>query len=227
MKIFLLFFLLANSLFAQNITISQKDFDILVFCRSRLDFLGERNQQQIPAGSYVLPIRQVIQYPNLCVPASASMILGYYGENIDQRDIKRLASNTNYSNNDGRLYSWTLFAELINGLRKIGYNWREIIFNMTDQGYEQGYNLIVSEIRSNRPVLCDSVVMGGHAFVVHGITPDGSLIISDPSLNQQYRILHKQDFKQIWCEFDGSFRSVILTSRKQQFLPRYSIQLPR
>lgn len=236
MRFFLLaLFLISNSLFAQNVTISQKDFEILTYCRARLDFWGERTPSEIPSGSYILPVRQVTQWPNLCVPASASIVLSYYGHNLDQRDIKRL-TGANYANNDGRLYSWTLFGDLINGLRKVGYNWREVTFGMTDQDYQQGYNLIVSEIRSGRPVICDSVIMGGHAFVVHGLTSDGSLVISDPNLNwelgagvKQYRVVHKNDFKQIWSEYDGSFRSVVLTSGRGFRVrpPSLTFQLPR
>ena len=93
-------------------------------------------------------INYIRQGHNLCVCASAEMVLAYYGQTIDQKDIKKLAEGKNLKDNDKSLYTATLFVELVRGLKKKGINWQAKSYEMDN--FNGGLKFIISQIKSKK-----------------------------------------------------------------------------
>jgi hypothetical protein len=65
----------------------------------------------------VLPVRHIRQGTMLCVPTCASMVVTYYGEFHNQREIKALSMPPNNH------YSGTCPPDQVQGMAEIGYQW--------------------------------------------------------------------------------------------------------
>jgi hypothetical protein len=84
-------------------------------------------------------MRHQRQEPNLCVPTSASIILDYFGESLSPREIKALALNKPYAPGDHFTdFTITLFRDLIAGLARRGYVWRERDYTNNSRGLKRG-----------------------------------------------------------------------------------------
>ena len=169
---------------------------------------------RVKSESTYCDIRHIHQYGALCVCASAEMILTYYGEQIDQRDIKRLALGKNYKDDDKRLYTITFFDELVKGLKKKGINWETKWYPMNN--FNGGLKAIISQIKSKNPVLIDTTLYGantGHTVVISGYDETHKrIIITDPYIEAPgIRILGEEEFKKIWNS-KGAGRALVLTS---------------
>ena len=150
---------------------------------------------------------------NLCVAASAEMVLDYCGQKIDQKDIKRLAEGRNLKDNDKNLYTATLFVELVRGLKKRGINWQTKSYEMNN--FNGGIKFIVSQIKNNNPVLVDTTLYGGHTLVFSGYDEkDKKIILTDPNIESPgIRILTEEEFKKIWNS-KGACRALVVTNDK-------------
>jgi TPR repeat protein/uncharacterized protein YvpB len=171
---------------------------------------------RIKSESIYCDIKHIHQYGALCVCASAEMVLTYFGEQIDQREIKRLAEGKNYKDDDKRLYTITFFDELVKGLKKKGINWETKSFPMNN--FDGGLRVIISQIESKNPVLIDTTLYGantGHTVVINGYDEaQKKIIITDPYIEAPgIRILGVEEFKKIWNS-KGARRALVLTSGK-------------
>lgn len=158
-------------------------------------------------------VSHVRQYNNLCVCASAEMVLAYYGEKIDQKDIKRLAEGKNLKDNDKSLYTATLFVELVRGLKKRGINWQAKSYEMNN--FNGGMKFIISQIKNKNPVLVDTTLYGGHTVVISGYDEKAKkIIITDPNIDSPgIRILSEEEFRKIWNS-KGGCRGLVVTNDK-------------
>lgn len=158
-------------------------------------------------------LKHIRQGNNLCVCASAEMVLAYYGQNIDQKEIKRLAEGKNLKDNDKSLYTATLFVELVRGLKKKGINWQTKSYEMNN--FNGGLKFIIAQIKSKNPVLVDTTLYGGHTVVISGYDEKAKkIIITDPNIESPgIRILSEEEFRKIWNS-KGACRGLVVTNDK-------------
>jgi uncharacterized protein YvpB len=169
------------------------------FAQNELGIVKDINEfNNIKSQSIYCEVNHIPQYSNLCVGASAQMVLAYYGENIDQKDIKRHADGINYKDNDKRLYKAIFFIKLIKALKDFGIQWEEESYPMYSG--DQGLDFIINEIRNKRPVLIDTTLYRGHTVVVNGYCENKKLfIITDPNIKSPgIRIISYQNLRRIW-----------------------------
>jgi hypothetical protein len=129
-----------------------------------------------------IPLRHQRQEPNLCVPTSASIILDYFGDSISPREIKALALNKRYAPGDDFTdFSITFFRDLIAGLARRGYAWREKTYPNNSRGLKRGLVEIERYLDARIPVMIDTTVSEGHTLVVAGYSiPNQTLLAVDP-----------------------------------------------
>lgn len=145
---------------------------------------------------YFIKINRIKQGKNLCVPASVSMVLQYYGETIDQKDLKRIIENVEFKNTDKRLYTTTAFAKVERSLKFIGYEWEEVRFD-TNSG-NNGMEFIKKQIQDNNPVIVDiKTKYGQHAVIINGFGTD-YFIVTDPMQVSSFKKYKFMEFRKIW-----------------------------
>jgi len=168
---------------------------------------------RIKEESIYCELSHIRQGNNLCVCASAEMVLAYYGQNIDQKEIKRLAEGKNLKDNDKSLYTATLFVELVRGLKKKGINWQTKSYEMNN--FNGGLKFIIAQIKSKNPVLVDTTFYGGHTVVINGYDEKAKkIIITDPNIESPgIRILSEEEFRKIWNS-KGACRGLVVTNDK-------------
>jgi len=168
---------------------------------------------RIKEESIYCELSHIRQGNNLCVCASAEMVLAYYGQNIDQKEIKRLAEGKNLKDNDKSLYTATLFVELVRGLKKKGINWQTKSYEMNN--FNGGLKFIIAQIKSKNPVLVDTTFYGGHTVVINGYDEKAKkIIITDPNIESPgIRILSEEEFRKIWNS-KGACRGLVVTDDK-------------
>ena len=130
-----------------------------------------------------LPVFQIRQETNLCVPTSAAMVLTYYGHLHSPREIKTLASGHVYDPNDPFTdFTMTYFSSLIRGLARLGIHWSEKDYPNNEDGFADGLTEIEAQIDFGHPVLVDTgLSASGHTFVISGyIQPERRLLVVDP-----------------------------------------------
>jgi hypothetical protein len=148
------------------------------------------------AEGYYCDIKYVSQLPSLCVAASAQMVLYYYGQDIDQKDIKRQVDGIMYKDNDKRMFSPIFsFEKLTKGLSYFNVSWETKSYGMTKG--DEGLNFIISELKNKRPVL---IAAKEHVVVVNGCHENNKLLlITDPGIESPgIRIISYQELKNIW-----------------------------
>jgi hypothetical protein len=163
------------------------------------------------------------QENNLCVPTSASMVMEIYGEKKCPRSLKVLSRNQVYNPNIPFAdFTATFFKDLIFGVSRIGFRWREAHYPNTTVGLNSGLLEIKRSIDKNRPVLIDTYLYGGHTFVVCGYDDSiQSLIIMDPNIpDPGIRVIKYTDLAVIWNSLGVGFngRGALFTAPKN-FLP--------
>lgn len=183
-------------------------FTTTLFAQINLGVIQDTSKiSEIKAESILCDINYIPQEKNLCVAASAEMVLDFYGKRISQKDIKRLVDNKNYKDTDNRLYSFVYFNELVNTLAKIGFNWEVKRFPIRD--FNKGMDFIINELSNNRPLLvCVSRLYATeHTVVLNGYSEkDKIIIITDPMLQAPgIRIISLDEFKRIWIAKNNRF----------------------
>ncbi|MDP4198228.1 MAG: C39 family peptidase [Bacteroidota bacterium] len=146
---------------------------------------------------------------NYCVPACASMVLEYYGDHYSQDTVKALAK----SKSD---FTGTYYADLVQGLKSIGYRWEIKTFSLDHLGFEQGLNAIRVALQQHRPVLIStSSPPIGHTKIVCGYNDRLQMVeLVDPLWpppgegSMSYRQL-----EDIWHDdFQHTCRSILVTA---------------
>ena len=149
-----------------------------------------------------LPVIQMQQERNLCVPTSASMVLAYYGFSYSPREIKTRASGGIYDlGHSFTDFTMTYFSSLISGLAPLGIHWLENDYPDDEVGFAQGLIAIEAQIDLGHPVLVDTDLSTvGHTFVVAGYSQsERMLFIADPDLSPPgFRQVSFNDFMRFW-----------------------------
>lgn len=165
------------------------------------------------AEQYLLKINHIRQAPMLCVPASVAMVLDYYGEKVDQKELKRKIEDVEFKDDDRRLYKGTNFWKVERALKKMGYKWDTKDFDINNGN--AGIALIKSEITQGRPVLVAiDVKYGQHVVVVKGYT-EKDIIVSDPGELDSTTKYSFKEFRKIWRN-DSESRSLMKTEAKRK-----------
>lgn len=182
--------------------------------------LEQRSHAHSAARPVELKIVHIRQENLLCVPTSAAMVLGYYGDPQSPRRLKALSRGRSY---DAHApfddFSVTRFRDLLRGTAALGYAWREKTYADTPAGFEAGMRTIEQEVSAGRPVMTDiSLGKLGHTIVVTGADPKSrTLVVIDPDIPAPGRRLASYaHFQEVWNErsYGGRFRALILTRPK-------------
>lgn len=184
--------------------------------------LEQRSHARSSERPVELKVAHIRQENLLCVPTSAAMVMGYYGDTQSPRRLKTLSRGRSY---DPRApfddFSLTRFQDLLRGTAALGYVWRESTYADTPAGFEAGMRTIEQEILAGRPVMTDiSLGKLGHTIVVAGADPKSrTLVVIDPDIPAPGRRLASyEQFQDVWNErsYGGRFRALILTRPKGQ-----------
>lgn len=161
----------------------------------------------------LLKINHIRQAPMLCVPTSVAMVLDYYGEKADQKELKRKIEDTEFKDDDRRLYKGTKFWKVERALKEMGYNWETKDFDINNGN--AGIALIKAEIKQGRPVLVAiDVKYGQHVVVVKGFT-EKDILVCDPDELDSTTKYSCIEFRKIWRN-DSESRSLIKTEAKKK-----------
>lgn len=145
---------------------------------------------------YLIKLNHTQQDRLLCVPACVSIILDYYGEKMDQKELKRLIEDTEFKDTNSRLYTKTKFWKVERALKSLGYTWQEKEFNINSGN--NGIEFIKKEIRNNNPVIVSvKKEYGQHAFIINGYKED-YFIVTDPNEKDNSIKYSFKDFRKIW-----------------------------
>lgn len=175
-----------------------------------------------------LPLRYQDQESNLCVPTSASIILDYFGSQVSPRRIKELSMGRDYSPGEPfNDFTITLFRDLISGLHRIGYSWKEKDYPDNLNGLQQGLAEIEHSLDHGIPVMIDttrirghSSGVAGHTFVVAGYSVSRqALYVVDPNITAPgTRVVGFQELESIWNSRSVKFdeRAAVFPQRQRK-----------
>lgn len=159
---------------------------LILLCLSSLGYSEE----------YLINLNHIKQDKLLCVPACASIILDYYDQKIDQKELKRLIEDNEFQDSNNRLYTKTKFWKVERALKSFGYNWQEKEFNINSGN--NGIEFIKKEIQNNNPVIASvNKEYGQHAFIIKGYGKD-YFIVTDPNEENSSIKYSFQEFRKIW-----------------------------
>lgn len=174
-----------------------------------------------------IPLRYQDQETNLCVPTSASIILDYFGEQVSPRQLKELSMGRQYSP-DSPFHDFiiTLFRDLISGLHRIGYSWKEEDYPDDRNGLREGLSDIERSLDAGMPVMIDTTrgrgyisAVAGHTFVVAGYSvPQQALFVMDPNLpSPGAGVVTFQQLEGIWNSRSVNFdeRAAVFPQRRR------------
>ncbi|MGB3179076.1 MAG: C39 family peptidase, partial [Albidovulum sp.] len=145
-----------------------------------------------------LDIPHIRQSTYLCVPTSAAMVLSYFGDKADPKQLKSLAEA--YKPKNQRNRDFTYWRDMNHALKKLGYRWKIQDFPKTDTGFASGLNKIKRHLRRGMPVLIDVHQDAGHTFVVMGFDDARQVVfVRDPNLpRNRSRILSYAALRDSW-----------------------------
>jgi uncharacterized protein YvpB len=174
---------------------------------------------QVGAALTLLDVPHLQQPQSLCVPTSAAMVLQYFGDPHDPRELKTLSRSGTWdpakSFSD---YTTTSFADMLAGLRTLGYRWSESDHANDAAGFAAAAAELKSSLRQGNPVLVDTTLYGGHVFVVAGFDESQSLFyVRDPNLAPPgWRALTSAQLQAIWNSSRTGFngRGALLAARR-------------
>ncbi len=151
------------------------------------------------AGMVFLDVPQVSQGRQpWCVPASVSMALAYYGDEVSPARLKALAEGHKH---ESRRNVWvTSWLDMQEGLKRIGARWKIRHYKNTPDGFAKGLRDIKRSLRRGRPVLVDVDLLTGHTFVIVGFNDaEEVLYFRDPLLKDgRQRILSYRTLYENW-----------------------------
>jgi hypothetical protein len=191
----------------------------------------KRSQSDLPTSNAARPrpdqqavglaVPHIRQEKNLCVPTSAAMVLGFFGDQRSPRELKVLSRGRPYDPSapfDD--FSSTWFKDMVAGMRRIGYVWSVGNFSNDAAGFEKGLAAMELSLDRGNPVLVDTsfVKTEGHTFVVVGVERKAAqLRIIDPDMPAPgVRIMTMKNFEAVWnsTAVGTNIRGAIFTKRK-------------
>lgn len=162
--------------------------------------------------SLAIPSRMDEQ--RLCVPASASMILAYYGEEQTPRKLKQLAGQRED-------FEGTYFIDMCAGLEKLGYEATVEEFPLDHDGFTSGMQSIKKHLASGRPVIVSmSLNNVGHTMVAVGYDDQRQIAeLMDPALDSTVtlRVFNYDLLEKVWHEnFNYNKRGIMVIWPKKK-----------
>jgi hypothetical protein len=158
-----------------------------------------------------LAVAHMRQGHNLCVPTSAAMTMGFYGDRRDPNELKVL------SKGDPSVEG-TFYSDLVKGLEGIGYSWMIVRYEETPQGFDTGLRSIKLSLDEGKPVLVSLYVPPlGHTNVAIGYDEEAkAILLVDPDRpSPGLRPLTFEAFATIWHETHDHGRYAIFTEPKR------------
>ncbi|MDX1389418.1 MAG: C39 family peptidase [Acidobacteriota bacterium] len=183
-----------------------------------------RFAEEIPAEGVTdttvfLRLPHVRQDHNLCVPASAAMVLAYFGDPHPQRELKVLSRGKTWDPNapfDDFTITW--WRDLIVGLETLGYSWREAGYPNNEAGFRNGIEAIRESLGRGHPVMVDVALYRSHTLVIVGLDDERERVyFSDPNLpGPGLRVLTYGQLETIWngLAYDVNARPALFTRPK-------------
>lgn len=171
-------------------------------------------------GRVFLRLPHLQQETNLCVPASAAMVLSYFNDPQSPRRLKALSRGKDYSPGEPFTdFTRTWWRDLLSGMDRLGYDWWEQVFTNDAAGFRVGLDAIKTSLRLENPVLVDVALYGSHTFVIVGFDEAAKqVLISDPSLpDPGLRTLTFEQLRSIWngVSYGLNARPALFTRRKR------------
>lgn len=129
-----------------------------------------------------IPLRHQSQELNMCVPTSASIVLDYFGDPIGPREIKTLSRKREYvPGGEFNDFTETFFPDLLAGLARRGYHWREKNYPQTNGGFDRGVTDVERSLDAGIPVIIATTLGIGHVYIVAGYwKAKGLVYVMDP-----------------------------------------------
>ncbi|MCX7423606.1 MAG: C39 family peptidase [Planctomycetia bacterium] len=158
----------------------------------------------------LLKVEHVRQGKNLCAPASASMVLKYYGKQVSQDEIKRLA-NSVAKNPE---FAGTYYIDIVKSLKTTGVEWIHREYKADSVGFEAGMTDIIKSLDEGHPVIVDTKMPpDGHTLVVNGYDPNRKQIsLVDPLIPAPgIRFVTYAEFVDLWQSLTVNTRGAIFT----------------
>jgi len=205
------------------ISVAAVERDSQASSRDQIGVLSQKPKEipkNDPGASAWIDLKHVAQGKNLCVCACSEMVLDFYGDPTSQYEIKTISRGRRYdSNAKFRDFTITFFRDLVRGLTRKGYPWREINFDNNAQGLNRGLRAIEASLDRRRPVLVDTTLYRGHTMAVVGYDRTSETIyFHDPSIDEPgLRRLSYREFGEIWNSKGVGFnkRASVFTFRKR------------
>lgn len=173
--------------------------------------------KSIQGQSSWLPVIQIRQETNLCVPTSAAMVLNFYGYSYPPREIKVWSRGKEYDPQSlFSDFSITFFSDLLSGLANHGFHWTKNLYPNDHAGFASGSMALKHELDQGRPVMVDTSLYTGHTFVIAGYDDSRSIFVAiDPFIAQPgLREISYDDFELIWnsSKVGSNIRATIFSS---------------
>lgn len=174
--------------------------------------------QNVKDKSHWIPLIQIRQEKNLCVPTSAAIVLKNFGIDLSPREIKTWSRGIEYDSNANFTdFTITFFSDLVVGLKRQNIFWNHKSFKNDLSGFKSGIAEIKDALEKNNPVIVDTSLYGGHTFVIAGYDESRQIFtIIDPFLYAPgIREISYNTFQKIWNSTPptSSTRGAIFTSR--------------
>ncbi|WP_170359927.1 C39 family peptidase [Ruegeria arenilitoris] len=153
---------------------------------------------QISKSLVRLDVPHIRQGLNLCVPTSAAMVMSYFGNAADPRELKALAEG--YKPESRRNADFTYWRDMNHALQSLGYNWKIRDYPKTNSGFASGLKQIKRNLEKGLPVLIDVHQDAGHTFVLIGFDDAKQVVfVRDPNLpGNQSRIISYASLRENW-----------------------------
>lgn len=155
-----------------------------------------------------LSLNHIRQEKLMCVPTSAAMVLDYYGEAINPREIRMLSLGRKYDpSRPFNAYGRTKYPDLIIGLRSLGYYWNAKSYECTEAGFRLALQEVIKSLDDRRPVLIDTGLRHGHTMVVVGYDDEiRTMFFMDPLIDAPgIRVIDYETLAKIWHSKDAGW----------------------
>ena len=149
----------------------------------------------------LLAVPHISQERNLCVATSAAMVMTFFGDPHPPRELKVLSRGKVFDPEAPFTdFTLTWYRDLIAGIERIGYSWREETFPANSPGFDKGLARLKTSLRAGRPVLVDVALYRSHTFVIIGFDDTArSVFVRNPNLaSPGFRVLSFDQLKSIW-----------------------------
>lgn len=148
----------------------------------------------------LLPVKpfQETLHASVCGPASLKMVLAYYGEEKDEKEIaEKCGRDPKLGTDDMSIKkaaeSYGFKVEIQN----------EALFEDIQRWLDKKVPVIVDWFTRGRSDYGDSEVPDGHYSVVVGLDKD-NIYLQDPEIGKM-RTLERSDFMRVWFDFTGEY----------------------